>query len=174
RTVELGLRVAQLYEVQLGDEDSAIARYGRVLAADGTQAQALDALDRLYEATGNWNELAAVLARQSQLASSPDIVLEFKFRLGHLYQKHLGRVDLAIAQYQEILAAAPEHAKALGALEELFAGGVQPLVIAEILEQRAQVPFVRDLGLARAILRDLRDAVDHGDPRRGVAHLLEL
>jgi tetratricopeptide (TPR) repeat protein len=159
RIVELGLRVAQLYEVQLGDVDSAIARYGRVLAADGTHAQALDALDRLYEATGNWNELAAVLARQSQLASSPDSVLEFQFRLGHLYQKHLGRVDLAIAQYQEILAAAPEHAKALGALEELFAGGVQPLVIAEILEPlyRMSESWGRLVGVYQVELEQVSD-----------------
>jgi tetratricopeptide (TPR) repeat protein len=134
-------------------------RYGRVLAADGTHAQALDALDRLYEATGNWNELAAVLARQSQLASSPDSVLEFQFRLGHLYQKHLGRVDLAIAQYQEILAAAPEHAKALGALEELFAGGVQPLVIAEILEPlyRMSESWGRLVGVYQVELEQVSD-----------------
>ncbi|MFO0712453.1 MAG: tetratricopeptide repeat protein [Sandaracinus sp.] len=134
RIVELGMRVAQLYEVQVGDVESAIARYNRVLTAEDTNSQAIDALDRLYEATEKWTELSGVLSRQAQLASSPDNVLEFQFRLGQTYQKHLGRVDLAIEQYKEILAAAPEHEKALGALEELFAGGVQPLVVAQILE----------------------------------------
>ena len=31
--------------------------YNRVLAADDTNAQAIESLDRLYESTGKWNEL---------------------------------------------------------------------------------------------------------------------
>ncbi len=132
--IELGLRVAQLYEVQVGDVESAIARYNRVLAADETNEPAIEALDRLYEATEKWNELAAILARRAQIATSPDSVLDLQYRLGQTYQSHLGQVDLAIEQYKEILAAAPEHESALAALEQLFEAGTAPLAIAQILE----------------------------------------
>ncbi|MFN9812443.1 MAG: tetratricopeptide repeat protein, partial [Deltaproteobacteria bacterium] len=61
--------------------------------------------------------------------------------------------------YQEILAAAPEHAKALGALEELFAGGVQPLVIAEILEPlyRMSESWGRLVGVYQVELEQVSD-----------------
>lgn len=132
--IEMALRVAQIYFVQVGDVDSAIARYRAVLAADEHHQQAIEALDQLYEQTERWPELAEILQTESQLAASPEDVLGFQFRLGQLYQHHLGRVPDAIQQYREILNAAPEHQQALTALEMLFADGVSPLEIGEILE----------------------------------------
>lgn len=132
--VDLALRVAQIYFVQVGDADSAIARYRTVIEADEHHAQAVEALDQLYEQTERWAELAEILQKEAQLAASPEDVLSFQFRLGQLYQHHLGRVPDAIQQYREILNAAPEHDQALTALEMLFADGVSPLEIGEILE----------------------------------------
>ena len=132
--VEMGMRVAQIYYVQAGDVDAAIARYRIVLEADATQAGAIQALDQLYEQTERWPELADILQREVQIAGSPDEVLDLQYRLGFVYQQHLGRVDEAIEQYREILAAAPEHEASVAALEGLFAQGVKPLVIGEILE----------------------------------------
>jgi tetratricopeptide (TPR) repeat protein len=63
-----------------------------------------------------------------------DDILNNQFRLGQVYQHHLADVDSAIEQYREILAAAPEHQPAMSALELLFAEGVRPLVIGEIVE----------------------------------------
>ncbi|MGE0785808.1 MAG: tetratricopeptide repeat protein [Sandaracinaceae bacterium] len=132
--IDMALRVAQLYFIQIGDVDSAIARYRLVLTADEAHAQAIEALDQLYEQTERWADLAGILEKETELAPSPEDVLGFSFRLGQVYQHHLNRVEDAIQQYREILAAAPEHSQALGALEMLFVDGVQPLVIGEILE----------------------------------------
>ena len=132
--IDMALRVAQIYFVQVADADSAIARYRIVLEADEHHLQAIEALDQLYEQSEKWPELAGILATESQLAASPEDVLGFQFRLGQLYQHHLGRVPDAIQQYREILNAAPEHQQALTALEMLFADGVSPLEIGEILE----------------------------------------
>ncbi len=60
--------------------------------------------------------------------------MSFQFRLGRVYQERLEDVDRAIDQYREILAAAPEHTPAMSSLELLFAEGIKPLVIGEILE----------------------------------------
>lgn len=132
--IEMALRVAQIYFVQVGDAESAIARYRTVLEADEHHQQAIEALDQLYEQTERWTELAEILQKEAQLAASPEDVLEFQFRLGQVYQHHLNRVPDAIQQYREILNAAPEHQQALTALEMLFADGVSPLEIGEILE----------------------------------------
>lgn len=175
RRVDLALRAAQLYEVQLGDIESAIARYGIVLAADDGHQEAIDALDRLFEATGRWSELANVLAKQIQLASSPEALLDFQFRLGELQQQRLGQVDRAIEQYKEILAAAPEHAPALAALEQLFAEGVEPLVIAEVLEPlyRMQESWERLLGVQEVRLEHQSEPEERIATMQRIAEIAE-
>jgi tetratricopeptide (TPR) repeat protein len=134
RLVEMATRVAQIYEVQTQDVESAIARYRTVLATEDTNAGAIAALDRLYEATERWQDLASILEIEARNADTPDDVLTFQYRLGQVRQTRLGDVSGAIEQYKEILAAAPEHQPALEALEALFAEGVEPLRIGEILE----------------------------------------
>ncbi|MCB9599498.1 MAG: tetratricopeptide repeat protein [Sandaracinus sp.] len=132
--VDLGMRTARLYEVQVGDVDAAIERYKLVVELDNVHVEAIESLDRLYEATERWPELAGILDKEVQVAASPDDILTLQYRLGQVNQLYLGQVDSAIERYQEILAAAPEHEPARRALEDLFAQGVSPLRIGEILE----------------------------------------
>ncbi len=134
RLVELGLRVAQVYEVQLENVDNAVARYRRVLDADAENQSAVRSLDRLFTQTERWNELAEILAREAEVGQSPDEILEFKFRLGSVYQLRLNDVDKAIAAYSEVINAAPEHTETLRALEGLFESGVKQLEVGQILE----------------------------------------
>src|SRR6478736_1248054 len=57
RFVDLGLRVAQVYEVQLENLDNAVNRYGRVLSADPENQSAVRALDRLFTQMERWQDL---------------------------------------------------------------------------------------------------------------------
>ena len=132
--VDLGLRVAQVYEVQLEDVESAIARYRTVTGAEPENTAALAALDRLYQQTERYAELADILAREAEIGSTPDEILDFKYRLGQTLQHRLGRTGDAIDAYREVLAAAPEHEESLAALETLFTSGTEVLRIAEVLE----------------------------------------
>ncbi len=141
RLVELGLRNAQVFEVQLEDVDGAITRYRRVLTAAPDNLTAIRALDRLYAQTERWAELANVLAREAEVADSPDEVLELKHRLGQVLQSKLGDVDGALAAYREVIGAAPEHQSTLEALEALFSEGVKQAEVGEILE-----PLYRSTG----------------------------
>lgn len=134
RIVELGLRVAQVYEVQLENVDHAVARYRRVLEADAENQSAVRALDRLFSQSERWSDLAEVLKREADIGQSPDEILEFKFRLGQVYQLRLNDLERAIEAYREVINAAPEHADTLGALESLFEAGTKQLEVAEILE----------------------------------------
>src|SRR5690606_39183851 len=134
RLVELGLRVAQVYEVQLEDVDSAIARYRRVLEAEAENQSAVRSLDRLFSQTERWSDLAEVLVREAEIGQTPDEILEFKYRLGQVYQLRLNDLERAIDAYREVINAAPEHVETLEALEALFASGTKQLEVAEILE----------------------------------------
>jgi tetratricopeptide (TPR) repeat protein len=132
--VELGLRTAGIFEVQLEQVEEAVARYRRVLVADPENVKALGSLDRLFQQSERWGDLAQVLVREAEIAQSPDEILDLKHRLGEVYQLRLTDVDSAVAAFREVLAAAPDHDKTLAALEGLFASGVKQVEIAEILE----------------------------------------
>ncbi|MGC4089575.1 MAG: tetratricopeptide repeat protein [Polyangiaceae bacterium] len=134
RFIELGLRAAQVYEVQLENVGMAVQRYRQVLAADPENQSAVRALDRLFTHTEKWADLAEVLAREAEIGQSPDEILEFKFRLGQVYQTRLADLDKAIGAYREVLSAAPEHEETLRALEALFESGTKQPEIAQILE----------------------------------------
>lgn len=134
RAVEIGLRTAQIYEVQLEDTKSAIVRHQRVLEFEADNRTALSSLDRLYMQTEDYAALAGILARESEIGETPDEILEFKYRLGQLYQHQLSNLDSAISAYRDILNAAPEHQQTLVALEGLFAAGIKQVDIGEILE----------------------------------------
>jgi tetratricopeptide (TPR) repeat protein len=134
RFVELGLRCAQIFEVQLEDVASAIARYKRVSEADPENLSAVRSLDRLYTQTEQWQDLAKVLVREAETGQSPDEILEFRYRLGQVLQARLGDIDGAIAAYRDVINAEPGHQATLEALEGLFAGGVKQAEVGEILE----------------------------------------
>ncbi|MBW2547752.1 MAG: tetratricopeptide repeat protein, partial [Deltaproteobacteria bacterium] len=87
-----------------------------------------------YEQTERWDDLAATLQMEAAIATTPEDVLNLQFRTGQVFQNQLGNMDSAIAQYREIIAAAPEFSPAVSALEGLFSSGVQPLEIGEVLE----------------------------------------
>jgi tetratricopeptide (TPR) repeat protein len=141
RFVELGLRNAQVFEVQLEDVDGAIARYRRVLEVDPENLSAIRSLDRQYAQTERWAELAAILRREAEVAPSPAEVPELRHRLGEILQTRLGDLDGALAAYREVISAAPEHQATLDALEGLFAQGVRQADVGDILE-----PLYRSTG----------------------------
>ena len=132
--VHLAKRSAVINEVQLDDVDAAISRYQFVVDIDSADLASIEALDRLYEQTERWDELAATLQKEAAVATTPDDILNLQFRTGQVFQNRLGNMDSAIEQYREIIAAAPEYSPAVSALEDLFSQGVQPMAIGEVLE----------------------------------------
>lgn len=131
--VDLGLRLANIFETQLEDVDNAIARYRRVLAIDAENQTAVRALDRLFSMTERWTDLAQILAREAEITAAPDEQLELKYRLGQVQQLQLNDIDAAIAAYREVITQAPDHQSTLEALEGLFSNGVKQIEIGEIL-----------------------------------------
>ncbi|HEX5661769.1 MAG TPA: hypothetical protein VFX59_31475, partial [Polyangiales bacterium] len=163
--VDLALRSAQIYEISQENVEAAIERYKLVVDADPAHAHALEALDRLYEQTGQHQELADVLRKEIDVAPTPDDVLNLQYRLGQVLQTRLARVGDAVAQYREILAAAPEYQPAVSSLESLFNEGQLPLEIGDVLEPlyRMQGSWNELIGVHEVQLRH------QGDPTERVA-----
>jgi tetratricopeptide (TPR) repeat protein len=139
RQVDLLLRLARVYEEELGRPEKAIESYRRVLDADGDNHQAITALDRLFEQGQRWPELAEILRREVRLAGTDEEVLAIEFRLGQIYETSIRDLPAAIDVYREILNQEPTHAKTQNALELLFLDGAYQLEIGAILE-----PLYRD------------------------------
>ena len=173
RFVELGVRSAQIFEVQLDDVQAAIARYRRVVAADRENLSAIRALDRLYAQTQRWGDLAQILAREAEVAQTPDEILELKYRLGQIEETKLTNLDAAIAAYREVISAAPEHEATVQSLEALFERGEKQAEVGEILE-----PLYRAVGewdkLARVYEAQLAHTTGEGERLSAYYRLAEL
>ena len=175
RFIELGLRTAQIYEVQLEDIDNAIVRFRRVMDVEPDNHAAVTSLDRLYQQTERWAELAVILAREAEIGQTPDDILEFKYRLGQVQQHRLGALDEAIEAYRDVLSAAPEHTATLEALEGLFAAGTKQVEIAEILEPlyRSAGEFEKLVGVHEAQLAHTQGAEERLAGYYRIAELFE-
>ncbi len=163
--VEVGLRLAAIFETQLEDVDNAVARYRRVLEVDAENVQAISSLDRLFMMTERWTDLVPVLAREAEISGGEE-ALEFKYRLGQVYELQLNDLAAAIAAYREVLNNAPDHRTTLEALEGLFGRGIRQLEIGEIIEPlyEASNEWEKLLGVLEAKLTYLKE----GEERRAM------
>jgi tetratricopeptide (TPR) repeat protein len=173
--VDLALRAAQIYEIQVENVDAAIERYRWVVDADASHAIALESLDRLYEATSRWNELAQILRKEIEVAPTPDDMLNLQYRLGQVFQQRLDRVGDAVSQYRDILAAAPEYQPAVRSLETLFTEGHMPMEIGEVLEPlyRMQGQWNALISVHEVQLSHQGDAVERVAMMHRVAEIAE-
>lgn len=137
--VVLGLKVATVYEESLDNMDAAIERFQKVLSVDEENRDAVLRLDKLYQIGERWEELAAILQKETLLMDDPEDSLEVQFRLGQLYQQELEQVEKAVEAYRDILGAEPSHEPSISALEFLFTEGHMRAEIIDILEPLLQM-----------------------------------
>ena len=136
RFVELGLRTAQIFEVQLEDVDNAIGRYKRVMDVDPRTrprcARSIASISRPSAGRSSpRSSSASPRSDRRPTRSSNTSTASVRSQ-----QHRLANLDAAIAAYRDVLNAAPEHKTTLEALEGLFVepGQKKQVEIAEILE----------------------------------------
>ncbi|MCB9531627.1 MAG: tetratricopeptide repeat protein [Myxococcales bacterium] len=115
-------RIGKLFEEQLDDPTEAVESYKMVVRLDDTDVEALSALERIYESSGQWRELVEVLGRKAESTYEPAAIVPLHFRIGELWQGRLGQPERAVAAFNEVLSHDPGHRGALSALEMLYAG----------------------------------------------------
>ncbi|MFA9412651.1 MAG: tetratricopeptide repeat protein, partial [Deltaproteobacteria bacterium] len=114
--VEVGMRLAELYEAQLGRPDAACDALRAVVEADPGHSGALQGLSRLYERQGQWQELVEVLQRRTDAAASESERVELTHQLGNIMERELDDELSAIAVYGQILRIDPSHEASVQAL----------------------------------------------------------
>jgi len=105
---------------KLGSPDDAIETYRHVLELDPGAADALDALETLYESTERWRELQEVLDQKLQKTSDEgESRRKLSMKLADLCRVRLDEKPRAVALYGEVLSSQNATPGALEALEEL-------------------------------------------------------
>lgn len=170
--------LAEIYDDRLGDADSAITAYARLLEVDPGNAElsidAARALDRLYTAAGKWAELIDIIRRQTDwVEGTVDRKGSFA-RIARLYEDQLGDADSAIAAWRDVLTEDPDDGEALDALERAYTERKQARDLIDILRRRVEI--AGDAAAKKDLLRRIaglweRDAEE---PSEAIAAHLEV
>ncbi|HET6613456.1 MAG TPA: tetratricopeptide repeat protein [Kofleriaceae bacterium] len=127
------LAICDLDEGVLADPADAIVAYRRVLEIDPGMLACYKALERLYEAAGEWSELEDILSREGDCVGEGEDTALFCWR-AELRADRLGDAQGAVDLLEEVIAREPASPRARALLDKLFAGSDQRLRVARILE----------------------------------------
>ena len=118
--LEVTLRIAEIARTRLGDPALAQQHYARALELRGDDRRALEALESLYEETGDHAALLEVLKRRAEAAENEAERKALLFKQARLCDEKLGDARAAIGVYEQILDLGLD-AEAIAALERLYA-----------------------------------------------------
>ncbi|HRI06204.1 MAG TPA: tetratricopeptide repeat protein [Nannocystaceae bacterium] len=114
------LYAANVRETVMENPAGAIELYQQVLAIDSADGTALDALEKLYTQTENWESLKDVYRRKVELADDPDVQRQVLHILGQVYEYRLSDKERAIETYEQILVIEAGDVEAIQALDRLY------------------------------------------------------
>ncbi len=109
-------RLAEVYEIQLKDDQEAMRRFDAVLSLDDRNLDALRGLDRVYSKLGRFQDLIANLERQIQLAATPRQKITLWERIAGIHDEEFLDHEKAAAAWEAVLEIDPAHDTALNAL----------------------------------------------------------
>ena len=109
-------RIAELYELKLGDDAEAERRYQVALDADAKSLEALRGLDRLYSKAGRFKDLLTNLELQIDAAATPRQKTALWERIAGIYEEEFLDHDKAASALEELLELDPTHDAALSSL----------------------------------------------------------
>lgn len=135
--VVVGWRLARLQEEVLRDPAAALETWRRVVALDASVGPAVEAVSRIYGASGRFAELVAFYAELLPALTDPNLVVTTLYRMGELCEGPLADQEGARGWFERILDTAPGYLPALEGLERVYMRlGAWPQVAA-VYEQRA-------------------------------------
>ena len=134
----LYLRAADVAEHRTQQTAYAADLYERALEVAPNNLAALRGRRRVAEAEGNAEVALEMVRREGELTADETHAQELLFQTGRIQQDQFGRVDDAIATYQQVLSRAPAHLGAFNRLEAIYLEreAWEPMI--GLLEQRAR------------------------------------
>ncbi|MEO6601283.1 MAG: hypothetical protein ABIQ16_15505, partial [Polyangiaceae bacterium] len=142
------LRQVAILLSDLGDEGNALSRWNEVLELDPKDTGALAALEINVEKNGDYEALAALLARRASLAELADDERRIRLHRATVLEQRLGRAEDARAELEALTAETGDNLSVLRVLADLHVRLGAPL--------RAAPLWLR----ASAIAQDRTEAAD--------------
>lgn len=131
-------RLATLLEETLEDQEGAIAAHRQRLDIDPNDRDALESLQRLYAARGDWQRLIGILQSREHATDDEDQQREFGRRIGEVYETRLEDADNAIVAYNDVLSRFGPDEETLEALARLYESGQMWDDLLEIREMQLE------------------------------------
>jgi tetratricopeptide (TPR) repeat protein len=172
--VQLALREAEMLADEVGDVQTAISRYERILAElEPTCRPALQAIADLEEAAENLPAATNALDRELALVEDAAQRAPIATRLARLYEQ-IGDVKKAIVALDQVRKADPEDFDALTRLGELCERQEDWPRVADLLAQRIEVEAdeAEVSILTKRLSRILADRLNRGDEALAVLNEL--
>jgi len=142
KRVEVLRRAARVAAAKLKDAVEAARLYQRLHSVDPTDSEGLDALERHYERTRDWEKLVGVLTTRLSLTAGGDEAIALYLRIAQMCEEGLRDAERAIEAYRKILDIAPSHKEAIEALGRLYEGTEKWAELVEVT--RRQIRIVND------------------------------
>jgi tetratricopeptide (TPR) repeat protein len=139
RRDELLSTLGELLEHTLHDPDSAIDVHRERLERDPTDADALGALERLYEQRGRWEPLIEVIERRIELSDVDEVERELLLRIADIYETKLDKIERATLAYRDVVSRFGVDPVAVAALTRIYRDGERWHELLDITEMRADV-----------------------------------
>lgn len=160
--IDIRHRIAIVYEEQLNDPGRAIGAYSDLLANEQGHMPSLEALERLYSASAQWDDVLEVLNRQLQAVYEPDQQVLIYGKLAALHEEQYEDYDAAVEDYTNVLGVDPSNETAIQNLERLYYTLERWFELVDIVE--AHVNLTEDSSMAVQLLNELarvhRDRLD--------------
>ncbi|MGH7285439.1 MAG: tetratricopeptide repeat protein, partial [Polyangiaceae bacterium] len=118
----LTMMSARVYETDLGNVDTAIALYARVLEIDPQSLAAAQSLERLFQQTERFADLSTILQRKADIVDELPEKKEALFQAAAIEEDILERAEAAIAVYNKVLELDTDDVRALDALIKRYLG----------------------------------------------------
>ena len=112
--------MADIAKTKLRNNGISIEIWSSVLERDAENAEALSALESLYEGEKRWGDLAAIMERKIALMSDEKEQFAALQKLGALYSDKAGDNVSSIATWRRVLAIDPSFAKGVDSLRKLL------------------------------------------------------
>lgn len=131
-------RIAEIFVEKVKDPTEAIEIYKTILEDDPEDAEALAALDTLYQQVEDETALVDVLQRRIDLSDDVPHRIALSFRLGALYEQQPETLPQAVAAYARVRQEIdPSDLRAHAALERLYAQQDNHAELVEVLTDHA-------------------------------------
>jgi golgin subfamily B member 1 len=112
--------LAQLAADRLHRPEDATRLYRQLLELDETRIDAIDALEKHSERNKDWDTLAFVLERRTELVADATQQSAILQKLGAVYLEHLQDVAATVRTWRRVLALQPGHPRALRVLRDTY------------------------------------------------------